>query len=119
MDAKNAFLHGDLKEEVYMSTPPGHPQEAQFGLVCKLKKAIHGLKQSPRAWYAKLSSVLMLNGLKRSNADPSLFVKRSNSGIVVVLIYVDDIVITGDDQNAISKLKICYTIDFPLKIWEL
>jgi hypothetical protein len=115
MDVKNAFLHGDLKEEVYMSIPPGHPQEAKFGLVCKLKKAIYGLKQSPRAWYAKLSSVLMLNGLKRSNADPSLFVKRSNSGIVVVLIYVDDIVITGDDQNAISNLKILLHNRFAIK----
>ena len=115
MDVKNAFLHGDLKEEVYMSIPPGHPQEATFGLMCKLKKAIYGLKQSPWAWYAKLSSVLMLNGLKQSNADPSLFVKRSNSGIIVVLIYVDDIVITGDDQNEISKLKILLHNRFSIK----
>ena len=58
MDVKNAFLHGELEEEVYMQLLTGHPQASQNGLVCKLHKAIYGLKQSPRAWYAKLSSVL-------------------------------------------------------------
>ena len=102
---KKAFLHGDLEEEVYMSIPPGHPQESKFGFVCKLKKAIYGLKQSPRAWYAKLSYVLMTNGLKMSGADPSLFVKRSTLRTIIVLVYVDDIVITGDDHNGIIALK--------------
>ena len=105
MDVKNAFLQGDLAEEVYMSVPPGHVQESRFGVACKLKKAIYGLKQSPRAWYAKLSSVLLLNGLKRSAADSSLFVKRGISGTTIVLVYVDDIVITGNDQTEIIKLK--------------
>lgn len=94
MDVKNSFLHGDLKEEVYMSIPPGYPQENNTNLVCKLKKAIYGLKQSPRAWYAKLSSVLIKNGLKSSAADPSLFIKKGNLGTIVVLVYVDDLVIT-------------------------
>lgn len=105
MDVKNVFLHGDLEEEIYMSVPPGHPQESKVGSVCRLKKAIYGLKQSPRTWYAKLISVLMSIGLKRSVADSSLFVKKGISRTTIVLVYVDDIVITGDDQNKISRLK--------------
>ncbi|CAL2230655.1 unnamed protein product [Prunus armeniaca] len=105
MDVKNAFLHGELEEEVYMSLPPGHPQEKQEGMVCKLHKAIYGLKQSPQAWYAKLSSVLESINFKRSNADSSLFVKDGPAGRLVVLIYVDDLIITGSNMREIHKLK--------------
>ena len=73
MDVKNAFLHGDLEEEVYMKLPPGHPQSHDPDMVCRLHKSIYGLKQSPRAWYAKLSSVLEAFGFQMSNADSSLF----------------------------------------------
>lgn len=105
VDVKNAFLHGDLKEEVYMNIPPGHPRENQEGFVCKLNKALYGLKQSPRAWYSKLCSVLEATGFKRSNADPSLFIKDRSFGKLVVLIYVDDLIITGSNNAEISKLK--------------
>ncbi|KAM2668187.1 hypothetical protein EV2_019802 [Malus domestica] len=105
MDVKNAFLHGDLEEEVYMKLPPGHPQSHEPDLVCKLHKSIYGLKQSPRAWYAKLSSVLNSVGFTRSNADSSLFVRTGAVGKLVVLIYVDDLIITGDNAEEISKLK--------------
>ncbi|KAM1425821.1 hypothetical protein TB2_017749 [Malus domestica] len=104
MDVKNAFLHGELKEDVYMQLPPGHPQEEE-GMVCKLHKAIYGLKQSPRAWYAKLSSVLENIGFKMSNADSSLFVRDSSAGKLVVLIYVDDLIVTGDSLTEIQRLK--------------
>ncbi|KAM2660342.1 hypothetical protein EV2_022770 [Malus domestica] len=105
MDVKNAFLHGDLEEEVYMKLPPGHPQCHEPDLVCKLHKSIYGLKQSPRAWYAKLNSVLNSIGFTRSNADSSLFVHTRAVGKLVALIYVDDLIITGDNAEEISKLK--------------
>ena len=105
MDVKNAFLHGDLEEEVYMQLPPGHPQAQNSSMVCKLHKSIYGLKQSPRAWYAKLSSVLEKFGFKRSHADSSLFVRTGSVGKLVVLIYVDDIIITGDNIDEINTLK--------------
>jgi Reverse transcriptase (RNA-dependent DNA polymerase) len=70
-----------------------------------LKKAIYGLKQSPRAWYGKLSSTLIKIGYEKCMADSSLFVKRSNKGIIVILIYVDDLVITGSDMKGIEELK--------------
>lgn len=114
MDVKNAFLYGDLEEEVYMSTPLGYPEESKFSLVYRLKKAIYELKQSPRAWYAK-RSILLINGLKRSVANPSLFAKKCMSGTTIVLVYIDDIVITGDDQDEISRLKTCLHNRFAIK----
>ena len=75
MDVKNAFLHGDLEDEVYMKLPPGHPQHNEPGMVCRLHKSIYGLKQSSRAWYAKLSLVLEEVSFQRSHADSSMFVR--------------------------------------------
>ncbi|KAM1401398.1 hypothetical protein ACFX1X_028606 [Malus domestica] len=111
MDVKNAFLQGELQEEVYMQPPPGF-DGIKGNMVCKLHKAIYGLKQSPRAWYAKLSSVLEKAGFLRSNADSSLFVKTGTSGKLVVLIYVDDLIITGDNVAEIEALKVslCQTV---------
>ncbi|KAM2227584.1 hypothetical protein ACFXTI_014379 [Malus domestica] len=88
-----------------MQLPLGHPQAFQNGLVCKLHKAIYGIKQSPRAWYAKLSSVLEEVGFSRSNVDSSLFIRIGSLGKLVVLIYVDDLIITGDNMDEIVSLK--------------
>lgn len=115
MDVKNAFLHGDLEEEVYMKLPPGHPQSNDPDMVCKLHKSIYGLKQSPRAWYAKLSSVLEEVGFHISNADSSLFVRIGSAGKLVVLIYVDDLIVTGDNIEEINSLKQALQIKFALK----
>ncbi|KAA0036222.1 copia-like protein [Cucumis melo var. makuwa] len=76
MDVKNAFLQGDLEEEVYMTPPPGYFETSK---VCKLRKAIYGLKQSPRAWYAKLSTFLTENNFKKSTADCSVFIRKNVS----------------------------------------
>ncbi|KAM1728894.1 hypothetical protein ACFX12_019354 [Malus domestica] len=113
MDVKNVFLHGELKEEVFMKLPPGHPQSNNPEMVCKLHKSIYGLKQSPRAWYAKLSHVLERVGFCRNNVDSFLFVRSSISGKLVVLIYVDDLIVIGDNMLEISALKqyqsqVCY-----------
>ncbi|KAM1774746.1 hypothetical protein ACFX12_044082 [Malus domestica] len=118
MDVKNAFLHGDLEEEVYMKLPPEHPQEHETNKVCKLHKAIYGLKQSPRAWYSKLSSVLEAAGFTKSHADSSLFVRTGISGKLVVLLYVDDLIITGDNIEEINALKSSLHQHLPLRIWE-
>jgi len=75
MDVCNAFLHGELEEKVFIKLSPGHPQSHSYNLVCKLYKSIYELKQSPRAWHAKLSVALKTLGFTRSNVDSSLFIQ--------------------------------------------
>lgn len=88
LDVKNAFLHENLKEVVYMRQPPrfSHPQYLDH--VCLLHKAISGLKQAPQAWFDRLSSYLLCNGFHCSRADSSLFIRRCSQGILIFLIYL-------------------------------
>jgi Reverse transcriptase (RNA-dependent DNA polymerase) len=115
MDVKNTFLQGDLEEEVYMKIPPRLHVQQGNKMVCHLKKAIYGLKQSPRAWYGRLSTALFKSGYKRSAAYSSLFTLVTERGIVVILIYVDDLVITGSDQIGINALKEHLRSEFDIK----
>ena len=99
-DVKNAFLNGDLEEEVYMKLPPGY-YKSEDSVVCKLKKSIYGLKQSPKAWFDKFLGSLRDMGYYQCYNDHALFIKRGASGKVsILLVYVDDIIITGDDKEA-------------------
>jgi hypothetical protein len=94
-DVKNAFLHGDLEEEVYMETPPGFGLTSETNKVCRLKKALYGLKQSPRAWFGRFTKAMVCLGYKQSQGDHTLFFKHSQGGkLTVLLVYVDDIIVT-------------------------
>uniref|UniRef100_A0A2N9F3K8 Integrase catalytic domain-containing protein n=1 Tax=Fagus sylvatica TaxID=28930 RepID=A0A2N9F3K8_FAGSY len=106
MDVKNAFLNGELTEEVYMQVPPGFSQPLGFSpKVCRLRRALYGLKQAPRAWFAKFSSTISQHGFSASSYDSALFFRRSDHGITLLLLYVDDMIITGDDVQGIQDLK--------------
>jgi hypothetical protein len=106
MDVKNAFLNGELTEEVYMQLPPGFSQPSGFSpKVCRLRRALYGLKQAPRAWFAKFSSTISQHGFSASSYDLALFFRRSDHGITLLLLYVDDMIITGDDVQGIQDLK--------------
>ena len=87
LDVKNAFLHGDLQQEVYMHPPPGLPSPS--GLVCRLRRTLYGLKQAPRAWFARFSSAVTVAGFQPSPHDPALFVYSSSHGRILLLLYVD------------------------------
>ena len=103
MDVKNAFLHGDLHEKVYMQPPLG--VDAPPGYVCRLRRALYGLKQAPRAWFERFASVIQAVGFTPSDHDPSLFIHLSPRDRTLLLLYVDDMLIMGDDAGHISVLK--------------
>nr|GEY95952.1 cysteine-rich RLK (receptor-like protein kinase) 8 [Tanacetum cinerariifolium] len=113
MDVSNAFLQGDLNDEVHMRVPLGYVGQGKSvlaktlldqSLVCKLKKYLYGLKKAPRQWFAKLSSALLDFRYTQSKTDYSLFVKQHNVSFTVVLVYVDDLLITGNDEGQINSL---------------
>ena len=100
------FLHGDLAEEVYMEQPPGFVAQGESGLECKLSRSLYGLKQSPRAWFSRFSSVVQEFGMIQSAADHYVFYHHSSTGkCIYLIVYVDDIVIISTDQDGIQKLK--------------
>ena len=104
MDVQNAFLHGDLEEEVYMKLPPGfrhsHPNK-----VCKLRKSLYGLKQAPRCWFKKLSDALIRFGFIQSYEDYSLFSYERNGVELRVLVYVNDLLICGNNSHMVRRFK--------------
>ncbi|RVW32997.1 Retrovirus-related Pol polyprotein from transposon RE2 [Vitis vinifera] len=90
-DVKNAFLHGELSEEVYMDLPPGcMVSEKQCQKVCKLKKSLYGLKQSPRAWFGRFTKSMRAFSYRQSNSDHTLFLKKQHGNITALIVYVDD-----------------------------
>ncbi|RVW25345.1 Retrovirus-related Pol polyprotein from transposon RE1 [Vitis vinifera] len=100
LDVNNAFLQGTLTEDVFMSQPPGFIDRDHSHHVCKLRKAIYGLKQAPRAWYHELRQFLLQFGFINSIADTSLFIFNNHGTILYLLVYVDDIIITGNNVEA-------------------
>ncbi|XP_026452224.1 uncharacterized protein LOC113352640 [Papaver somniferum] len=113
MDVTNAFLHGDLEEKVYMQPPPGLPHSPNQ--VCKLRRALYGLKQAPRAWFEKFSSAVTQYGFTQSAYDSAMFLKRSDKGVVLLLLYVDGMVITGSDLEGVNALKSQLSMSFQMK----
>ncbi|GJZ91112.1 putative ribonuclease H-like domain-containing protein, partial [Tanacetum coccineum] len=92
MDVKSAFLYGKIDEEVYVSQPPGFLDPKNPQKVYKVVKALYGLHQAPRAWYATLSTFLLKNGYRRGTIDKTLFLKKDKHDIILVQVYVDDII---------------------------
>lgn len=103
MDVKNAFLHGHLAEDIYM-TPPHGMFSSSDGL-CKINPSLCCLRQAPRAWFNKFRTTLLGFSFIQSRFDSSLFIHHAPTGIVLLLIYVDDIIITGSDHPTIQQTK--------------
>ena len=104
MDVITAFLNGTLEEEVYMKQPEGFAKEGEDKLVCKLKKSIYGLKQSPRCWNNALDNYLRSINLKQSKADPCVYTATEGE-TVIVAVYVDDILVATENERTMSEIK--------------
>jgi hypothetical protein len=115
LDVKNAFLHGALKEEVYMTQPQGYVDSQHPSHVCKLLKSIYGLKQAPRAWFESYTSQLLHLGFSASTADSSLFIYKNDNIIAYLLLYVDDIVLTSNTPSFLDHLIAQLSKIFDLK----
>ena len=121
LDVTNAFLHGDLPETVYMRLPPGYAFLSEqcpsnsHEYVCKLVKSIYGLKQAPRRWFVKFSTALKEYNFQQSHSDNSLFTLHKNNQFVAVLVYVDDILMSGSSDNLIAEVKAYLLTKFKIK----
>ena len=115
MDVNNAFLHGAIDEDIYMTQPVGFVHSQYPNHVCKLKKALYGLKQAPRAWYHVLKNFLIDYGFTNSKSDTSLFVYHNGNVLAYFLIYVDDLLLTGNNIPFINSFKSSLAQQFSLK----
>lgn len=118
LDITNVFLHGDLHEEVYMHLPLGVPVPPDFQgsiPICKLIKSLYGLKQAPREWFAKFSQALLTFGFIQSKCDNSLFYIHTSSSFTALLVYVDDIILTGSSSSEITTVKAFLQSQFKVK----
>ena len=116
LDVKNAFLHGKLEEEVYMELPPGYQLTDEPNQVYGLKRALYGLKQSPRAWFGRFTKAMKDLGYHQARGDHALFIRHSAAGgVTLLLVYVDDILITGGNIEEIRRLGDALSEQFEMK----
>jgi len=105
LDVKSAFLNGFLQEEIYVEQPEGYIKEGEEDKVCLLKKALYGLKQAPRAWYSRIDEHLQNLGFAKSFSKSTLYVKQNGAIILIISLYVDDLLVTGNNTSLVEKFK--------------
>ncbi|RVW41754.1 Retrovirus-related Pol polyprotein from transposon TNT 1-94 [Vitis vinifera] len=115
LDVKSAFLHGELNEAVFIEQPQGYEKKGEEHKVYKLKKALYGLKQAPRAWYSRIEAYFIKEGFERCSCDHTLFIKTGDGGkILIVSLYVDDLIFTGNDESMFVKFKNSMKLEFDM-----
>eukprot|EP00795_Rhopilema_esculentum_P007998 gene7998-biopygen1703 len=117
MDVTTAFLNGDLTEEIYMEQPEGYVIRGKENLVCRLKKSLYGLKQSPRCWNRKFRNALESLNFRQGRADPCIFVKGSleRNNLTIIAVYVDDLIIISTTQDEMKQMKVNLRKNFKMK----
>ncbi|KAL0339561.1 UNVERIFIED_CONTAM: Retrovirus-related Pol polyprotein from transposon RE2 [Sesamum radiatum] len=105
MDVKSAFLNGYIDEEIYVEQPQGFIAKGSEEKVLRLKKALYGLKQAPRAWYSRIDKYFMDRGFRRSLSEPTLYIKSQGNDTLIVSLYVDDLIYTGNNEKMIQVFK--------------
>ena len=115
LDVKNAFLHGELKETVYMHQPLGFKDPDHPNHVCLLRKSLYGLKQAPRAWYKRFVDYVSSIGFSQSKSDKSLFIYKKGLEMAYILLYVDDIILTASSVALRKSIMLLLNFEFAMK----
>ncbi|CAM8883250.1 unnamed protein product [Rhodiola kirilowii] len=116
LDVDNAFLHGSLEEEVYMRLPIGfYDSERKADKVCRQTKSLYGLKQAPRQWFSKFTEAMLQFGFHQSLNDYSLFTLQYGDDFIMLLLYVDDVIVTGTSMQLIQDIKAFIHDKFKIK----
>ena len=106
LDVKSAFLHGELREDVYIEQPKGYVKKGKEHNIYKLHKALYGLRQAPRAWFSRIESHFVKKGFQKCPNEQTLFIKRgTKDNILIVSIYVDDLIYAGNDKGMMIEFK--------------
>ena len=115
LDISNAFLHGFLDKEIYITQPVGFIDKIHPNFVYKLHKSLYGLKQAPRAWFNRLHPYLIHLGFHSSQVNPSLFIHNSGRNKIYILVYVDDILVIGTSTVALDNFITQLGTKFPVR----
>jgi hypothetical protein len=115
LDVKTAFLHGEPEEEIYMDQPKGFIGIGKEDLICKLKRSLYGLKQSPRQWCKRFDSFMLAHDFKRSQYDSCVYIKFVNGSPIYLMLYVDDMLIVAKSKKQITTLKAQLSSEFEMK----
>jgi hypothetical protein len=118
MDINISFLNSVIEEEVYIEKPQGFEVEERKSHACKLKKALYGLKKAPRSWYGRIDIFLMSLGFTKSKEDYNLYFKVMNNEPLILLLYVDDLFLSGE-ENIITECKKRIASKFEMKDFGL
>lgn len=114
LDVKSAFLHGKLEEDVFVEQPQGYEVKGKENMVYKLHKALYGLKQAPRAWFSRIETYFINEGFTSSPSEQTLFIKRREDKVLIVSVYVDDLLFTGNDDSMLEEFKCSMKKEFDM-----
>ena len=112
MDVNTAFLNGELEEEIYMEQPEGFLSSKNEHKVCKLVNSLYGLKQAPKQWHEKFDNTMLSNGFTINESNKCVYIKHTHIGYVIVCLYVDDLLILGNNKAIITSTKDMLSLDW-------
>lgn len=115
MDVSSAFLNGELSEELFMTQPECFIEKGKENFVCKLKKAIYGLKQSPKCWNSSLDGYLKSLKFQQSGSDSCIYTIVTNNVLCFIAVYVDDIIIACESLNYLAEIKTALSNQYKMK----
>ena len=115
MDVKTAFLNGNLEEEIYMMQPKSFIAKNQKHMVCKLKRSIYGLKQASRSWNIRFDQAIKSFGFEHNLDEPCVYKRHQDKVVMFLVLYVDDILLIGNDVGVMSSINVWLSSQFNMK----